>query len=39
MSARRWLAGLAMALCVVVPATAVAQVLRVGSLRGVPGQF
>lgn len=39
MSARRWLAGLAMALCVVGPATAGAQVLRVGSLRGVPGQF
>jgi hypothetical protein len=39
MGARGWLVGLAMAIFALIPATAGAQVLRVGSLRGVPGQF
>ncbi|HEX8975110.1 MAG TPA: hypothetical protein VF781_01250 [Solirubrobacteraceae bacterium] len=39
MRSRDWLFPLVMAFCATLPAAAGAQVLRVGSFRGVPGQF
>jgi hypothetical protein len=39
MRARSWLFGCAVAISAVIPGAAGAQVLRVGSLNGIPGQF